>query len=225
MHDLRFAVLALTVALAACSAPGRDTTLVEPTDPDFRLTASSPTSIAAPLDLADVFERVAPAVVTVRTLTEIPGAIPSVFGVRRASAGVGSGVLVAESGHILTASHVVHTADQVEVEFLRGERIEARVIATDPSADLACVELVSAPPAYVRPVELAGLSTVRVGEPAFVVGAPLGITHTLTVGHVSALRRGAPGLEGLRPLGLIQTDAAISPGNSGGPLFDLDGHV
>jgi S1-C subfamily serine protease len=173
-----------------------------------------------------LFERVDPAVVVLRTLgrdvTAAGGGIREV-----ASAGIGSGVLVDGEGHVVTAAHVVHTADRVVAEFLDGRRLEARVVSSNPELDLALLRLEDVP-LDVDPVELGDSSAVRVGQQVFVVGAPYGIGHSLSVGYISGRRAMQPGApEHLHGVSgeMFQTDAAINQGNSGGPVFDLDGRV
>lgn len=183
--------------------------------------AAPPVAAAAPL--SKVFRRVDPAVVVVRTSErkpdpQVPGAVATRV------AGIGSGVLVAAEGKVVTAAHVVQTADQVTVEFGEGTRVQARVVASDAAADLALLQLERVPSGVV-PARLGDSDRAEVGDQVFVVGAPLGITHTLTVGHVSARRRPNNTFGGLVSAELLQTDAAINQGNSGGPMFNLDGEV
>jgi serine protease Do len=173
--------------------------------------------------LEDVFERVQDSVVTVYTAGRT--GVVAQDGRSATAEGIGSGTLIDEAGHVLTASHVVQTADVVAVEFRGGERVEARVLRTLPSVDLALLQLTGAVPAGVRPVELGDSDAMRVAARVFVVGAPLGVGHTLTVGHLSA-RRNTPSLIGMGDeVEVLQTDAAINQGNSGGPLFNMAGEV
>jgi S1-C subfamily serine protease len=173
--------------------------------------------------LEDVFERVQGSVVTVYTAGRT-GAVAQ-DGRSATAEGIGSGTLIDDEGHVLTASHVVQTADVVAVEFRSGERLEARVMRTLPSVDLALLKLTGKLPEGVRPVKLGDSDAMRVAAQVFVVGAPLGVGHTLTVGHLSA-RRDTPSLLGLGDeVEVLQTDAAINQGNSGGPLFNMAGEV
>src|SRR3989442_6066316 len=146
---------------------------------------------AAPLSataqsLSEIFKRVNPAVVVVHTEEK---EIPKSPGMEPVSvAGLGSGVLVSADGQVLTAAHVVQTADAIVVEFLTGEVLKARVVSSEPAADVALLQLERAPldsPA----ARLGDSDVVEVGDQVFVVGAPMGISHTLTVGHISARRR------------------------------------
>ncbi len=174
-----------------------------------------PTPAAEP-SLRDLYERVKDAVVLVRTVERDPGA-------GRAAEGLGSGFLVAER-RVVTAAHVVQVADLVAVEFSSGEILRARVVASEPWADIALLELDRVPANPVT-VPLGDSSAARVGDPVFVVGAPLGMTSTLTVGYVSGRRTVNNLAGGFGEADLLQTDAAINQGNSGGPLFNLQGEV
>ncbi len=138
--------------------------------------------------------------------------------------GLGSGVLVSADGKVLTAAHVVHTADAVGVEFWNGQIIPARVIASAPEADVALLQLEKVPD-EVSPAELGDSDHVEIGEEVFVIGNPYGLGRTLTAGYVSARHRPKNGSRDETSLEMLQTDAAINMGNSGGPMFDMDGKV
>jgi serine protease Do len=174
-------------------------------------------------DLESVFGRVQTSVVTIRT-TSHAGAMTS-EGTLASTDGIGSGVLVSESGEVMTAAHVVQTADAVAVLFPTGEVMLADVVASDPSADVALLKLQDAPPKSAHVAAVGDSDRTTVASQAFVVGAPLGYSHTLTVGHISARRPAPPERAGLVHAELFQTDAAINQGNSGGPLFNMDGEV
>lgn len=173
-------------------------------------------------ELRDTFRRVKSSVVVVRT-AENHGAA-SLSGWLLGSTGLGSGVLISDDGKLLTAAHVIQTADKVTVEFIDGLQVTARVVSSEPNADVALLQLESVP-AGVEPARLGDSDKVEVGDEVFVVGAPYGLSHTLSAGHISG--RFAPdyGL-GVRPgYEYLQTDAAINRGNSGGPIFDMKGEV
>lgn len=139
--------------------------------------------------------------------------------------GLGSGVLISNDGQILTAAHVVQTADRVVVLFSDGMRSDAEVIGSDTVNDVALLRLRDRPPANAHVALLSNSDAVRVGQRVFVVGAPRGISHTLTVGHISARRKPKRAVRTVSDTELFQTDAAINQGNSGGPMFDMNGTV
>jgi S1-C subfamily serine protease len=184
------------------------------------LTASG---ASAAESLSDVFERVKTSVVVIRTTQrEIQ---PQSRGQMVSTAGMGSGVLVSSDGRVMTAAHVVQTADRVEVEFLNGDVIAARVVGSEPSADVALLHLELPPPRQARVAELGDSDRVKVGDAVFVVGAPLGITYSLTSGIISARRSPEMMMGEFQLAEFFQTDAAINVGNSGGPLFSMDGKL
>jgi S1-C subfamily serine protease len=180
-------------------------------------------SLSAQNSVADVFQDVNGAVVTLHTAAS--KLIPNNQGRMTSVSGMGSGAIIDSDGTILTAAHVVQTADAVVVEFPDGHKQEARVISSVVGADLALVRLVGPLPSGVRPLTLADSDSLGVGEQVLVIGAPLGQTHSLSVGHVSARRSKAAFLPMDRPIEFIQTDASINQGNSGGPMLDMRGRV
>jgi S1-C subfamily serine protease len=137
--------------------------------------------------------------------------------------GVGTGVIVNADGSILTAHHVVADATAIEVVFADGTRSAADVVEADPDSDTAVLVTEDLPEAVV-PAILAG--PPRVGDATFAVGNPLGLVASLSAGVVSGLDRSVP-LQGTDVVldGLIQFDAAVNPGNSGGPLLNTAGQV
>jgi S1-C subfamily serine protease len=181
--------------------------------------ARAPTSAQ---DLAQIFQQVSGAVVVVRK-TEIAVSHRS-NGRPVSMEGLGSGVLVSGDGKVVTAAHVVQTADTVIVEFADHGPILAEVISSEPAADVALLQLQRVP-AGVKPVKLGDSDQALIGEQVFVVGAPLGISHTLTVGHLSARRKPNAAFSGMFAAEFFQTDAAINGGNSGGPMFNRNGEV
>jgi serine protease DegQ len=199
-----FAWIGAALALAGCS-PGDDDEPVEPV-------AAPPTAATPDTTLGDVpgiIASVGPSVVTVFTQTS-------------QGAGSGSGVIWDDDGRIVTNFHVVRAAGDVQVALADGTRLAARVVGTDERTDLAVLE-----------VERDGLPAAefadalpRVGELAIALGSPLGLANSASAGIVSALHRNLPS-GGTTPalVDLLQTDAAISPGNSGGALVNGDGVV
>ncbi len=176
-------------------------------------------SMAQPI--GNIYRRVNASVVVINTKQKElrPGAN------RMVSVGaLGSGVLISEDGKVLTAAHVVQVADTIEVEVMGGETVSATVIGSLPQMDIAMLQLASVP----KGMEVAPLGdsdSVQVGDRVFVVGAPFGITHSLTVGYISARRHPTENESGIWGAEFFQTDAAVNPGNSGGPMFNMAGEV
>ncbi len=177
---------------------------------------------AAP-SLSQSFKRVDSAVVVVRTSERVlAGQRSNAHEVR--APGLGSGVLISADGKVLTAAHVVQTADTVAVEFPGDVLIKATIVAADPAADVALLQ-VDRVPEGVQPAKLGDSDKAEVGDEIFIVGAPFGMSHTLTVGHLSARRRPNTTFGSMETTEVFQTDAAINQGNSGGPMFNLGGEV
>ncbi len=135
----------------------------------------------------------------------------------------GSGFLVDDEGHVLTNAHVVGDDRQVEVS-IGGRRLGATVRGVEPSVDVAVLRL-DGDPGDVAPLALADDPGLRVGDPVVAIGAPFGLQGSLSTGVVSGLRRQIDSPNGFAITGVIQTDAALNPGNSGGPVLDLSGRV
>ena len=170
-------------------------------------------------EVSAIVQRVGPAVVHVR-------AIPASGRAGRRGRGLssGSGVIVSPDGYTLTNSHVVHGSAGVEVELTDGRTILADLVGDDPATDLALLRVAS--DGTLPCAQLANSNELRVGDFAVAVGSPFGLTHTVTLGIVSALGRSLASREaGRRIEGVIQTDAPLNPGNSGGPLLDDRGRV
>lgn len=166
-------------------------------------------------DVTRVAEAIGPAVLHVRTIQAQGGG--------QARLGGGSGVIVAPDGYALTNHHVVAGATAIEAELADGRTLLADVVGTDPATDLALLKVASS---GSFPHALLGDSNrVRVGDFVLAVGSPFGLARTVTLGIVSALGRTLPGGAGRRIEGVIQTDALLNPGNSGGPLVDARGEV
>jgi S1-C subfamily serine protease len=163
-------------------------------------------------EVAAVVERVGPSVVHVRTLRA-----------RGSAVGGGSAVLVTPEGHALTNSHVVRGAAAIEAELADGRCLIADLLGDDPATDLAVLRV--AAPAPLPHASLGDSNAVRVGDVAIAVGAPFGLARTVTMGIISALGRTLEGGGGRKIEGVLQTDAPVNPGNSGGPLLDGEGRV
>jgi S1-C subfamily serine protease len=166
-----------------------------------------------------VYRAVVPSVVLVEIERPTPSASPGI------DEGVGSGVIVNLAGDILTSLHVVADATEIHVTFADGTRSPAEIINRDQMNDIAVLRAES-PPAEIVPATLGDPAGVREGSEAYAVGSPFGLPNSMSEGVISGLGRSFF-LEdsGVVLRGLIQIDAAVNPGNSGGPLLDREGHV
>jgi S1-C subfamily serine protease len=178
------------------------------------------------LDLAerrviDVYQRVAPAVVSITTRATVR----DFFYNEIPQEGSGSGFVIDTLGHLLTNYHVIEGAEEIDVSFGEGNAYPAEVVGADPRNDIAVLR-VEAPAELLVPVELGTSTNLLVGQRAIAIGNPFGqFGRTLTTGVISALGRTLENEDGRPITGVIQTDAAINRGNSGGPLLDSSGRV
>jgi S1-C subfamily serine protease len=242
-HGIRHILFVVaTLSLAGCVglesflAP-TPTPLPPPTPTPFPTPAPvTPAALALPdqvpaideagLDFAerrviDVYNRVAPSVVTITTKILRRGFFFEVI----PEEGAGSGFVLDKQGHILTNFHVVEGAQNIEVTFEGDLVFTAEVVGLDPRNDVAVLQI-DAPADLLTPVELGSSSSLQVGQRAIAIGNPFGqFSRTLTTGVISALDRTLEGQDGRLISGVIQTDAAINRGNSGGPLLDSSGRV
>jgi S1-C subfamily serine protease len=168
-----------------------------------------------------VVEKVRPSVVNIRVLRGT-GKISRSGNGNDEGGGSGSGFIIAPDGYILTNSHVVHGAGKMEVSLADGRQVDAVLIGDDPESDLAVIRI-NAP--HLSHVTLADSSSIRVGQIAIAIGSPYGFQQTVTAGVVSALGRSMRSKSGRLIDDVIQTDAALNPGNSGGPLLNSRGEV
>jgi S1-C subfamily serine protease len=172
--------------------------------------------------LRDVFREVRPSVVVVATKQK-----DAVEGSARGFVdmlGLGSGVVISDEGDVLTAAHVVAAADRILVSLADGTAVPAHVVASSISADVALVRLDAIPDGLVA-AKLADSDRLEIGDPIFVVGHPYGLDYTLTTGVLSAKRRPKKVAGTMAMRELFQTDAAVNQGNSGGPMFNMQGEV
>lgn len=196
---------------------------------------------ARPESLAPLAEKVSPAVVNITTTTLVEGRtgpqgiVPEgspfedffkEFQDRnrdqdrpRRSSALGSGFVISEDGYVVTNNHVIDGADEIRIEFFDGEELEAEVVGTDPNTDIALLKVKADKPLAFVP--FGDSDTARVGDWVMAMGNPLGQGFSVSAGIVSARNRALSGTYD----DYIQTDAAINRGNSGGPLFNMDGEV
>jgi serine protease Do len=167
----------------------------------------------------EVFRKVAPSVVVIRA----KGRDISAGGQSR-FAETGSGVLISPDGKVMTAAHVVHAMDEISVQFLEGETVKARVVASEPAADLSLLQLERVP-AGAKASPLANSDGLRVGDPVIVVGAPYGLSYSLSSGLISARWKPNTVYKTMPLAEFFQTTATINTGNSGGPMFAMNGEV
>mgnify|MGYP002713077875 CR=1 FL=1 len=195
---------------------------------------------AAPESFADLAERISPSVVNITTTTTVAAPVDggpivpegSPFedffkdfngpngprGPQRSNA-LGSGFVTSEDGYIVTNNHVIEGADEISIEFFSGAKLDAELVGTDPKTDIALLKVKSATP--LPYVNFGNSDVMRVGDWVMAVGNPLGQGFSVSAGIVSARNRELSGTYD----DFIQTDAAINRGNSGGPLFNMDGEV
>jgi len=240
---LLLVILLLPLGITSCgffrpplANPGRaltvaaSTPILIPTVTPTRIPATLADDIAyidqAGLDIAerrvvDVYQRVAPSVVSITTQVLRRNFFFEVV----PEEGAGSGFVLDTQGHILTNYHVIEGAQEIEVSFSDETVLSGTVVGVDPRNDIAVVR-VDAPPELLLPVAFGGSAALKVGQRAIAIGNPFGqFGRTLTTGVISALNRSLEGSDGRTITGIIQTDAAINRGNSGGPLLDSSGRV
>ncbi|MCR4393737.1 MAG: trypsin-like peptidase domain-containing protein [Dehalococcoidales bacterium] len=164
--------------------------------------------------VASIYENASPAVFQIN-VTQTRAGISGTF----KQNGQGTGFLIDKDGHILTNNHVVKGASSVYV-VIDGDEVEAKVLGTDPTHDLAVIRIDPTRVAGINPLQLGDSDAVKPGQMAIAIGNPYGLDDTITVGVISGLNRNIGGMTGM-----IQTDATLNPGNSGGPLLNVNGQV
>ncbi len=211
------AFLAIGIALGAfLQSPRQSEAIAQPIVVQGQLTD-------AELRVVRLFEEATPSVVFVATEQDV--VVRNVFGAfRDVRSGTGSGFVWDKDGHIVTNFHVIRAATRVNVTFSDGQTRPAEVVGTAPDKDLAVLK-VDPDGLTLRSTPVGDSEALRVGQSVYAIGNPFGLDRTLTAGVVSALGRTIESLNGRTIYDVIQTDAAVNPGNSGGPLLDSSGRL
>jgi S1-C subfamily serine protease len=187
--------------------------------------SSSFRPVDRPLSIGDVYQRARPGVVRVATESVVKSSDPlGLFQTQQTERGLGSGFVISKGGFVVTNYHVVQGAERIRVSFSNNESMSATLVGKDPSTDVAVLK-VDTPSRALSPLALGDSDGVRVGDEVVAIGNPLGYERTVTSGIVSAVGRAiqAPNMSLIDQV--IQTDAAINQGNSGGPLLNAAGRV
>jgi len=220
-----YAALAAAAALGGGVAVGAvallgglegDTTVV--TETTEAPSAQSAPTAAGTLSVNEIYERAAPGVVQITTMSGSGVSLP-------AGRALGSGFVIDKAGHIVTNYHVIEGgSNEIRVSFSNRDTVEAELVGSDPSTDLAVLR-VDASATALTPLSLGNSDGVEVGDPVVAIGNPFGLDRTATAGIVSALQRLITAPNRFTIDHVIQTDAPINHGNSGGPLLDDQGQV
>ena len=223
------AVLGGGVALAGAAAfgdLGGETTTVREVAAQAAPAASQVPPKA--LSIGDIYQRSAGGVVQVTSTSVVTVPADPFFGdlfpSQQQQQSLGSGFVIDKTGHIVTNYHVVQGAKKINVSFSNGASTKATIVGVDPSSDLAVLK-VDASSRALTPLQLGNSDTMRVGDPVVAIGNPFGLDRTVTAGIVSAIQRAITAPNGYTIDHVIQTDAAINHGNSGGPLLNRRGQV
>jgi putative serine protease PepD len=235
MRHKRTPYLIAVVALAAgagvgagsyaiAGGGGTTTTVVQPVS-----ATGSPAAATKTMSVNGVYRAARDGVVEITTTTNASSSDNSPFpfgggSSSPSSQAQGSGFVYDTDGHVITNDHVVQGARSISVMFADGSKYAAKVVGADPSTDLAVLK-VNAPSSKLHPLTLGDSSKVQVGDGVVAIGAPFGLDETVTSGIVSALNRDISGTNNYTISNVIQTDAAINHGNSGGPLLEMSGQV
>ena len=213
----------VALLLIAFNAIGSDTTktVVEQAPIGQPLESNNARGLTA----RDIYKRDAPGVAFIRANIVQQSQSPFGFGpMTQQGTATGSGFVIDKNGSILTNAHVVASATKITVSFGNKESVPAQVVGRDVNDDLALIK-VNPSGLNLKPLALGDARSVQVGDPTIAIGNPFGLDRTLTTGVVSALQRKIQAPNGFAISNVIQTDAALNPGNSGGPLLDAAGRV
>jgi S1-C subfamily serine protease len=180
------------------------------------------------LSIGDIYQRSSGGVVQVTSTSVVTVPADPFFGnlfpSQQQQRSLGSGFVIDKTGHIVTNYHVVQGAKKINVSFSNGASTKATIVGVDPSSDIAVLK-VGASSRALTPLPLGNSDEMRVGDPVVAIGNPFGLDRTVTAGIVSAIQRAITAPNGYTIDHVIQTDAAINHGNSGGPLLNAQGQV
>jgi len=224
------AVLGGGVALGGAAALGKlgeDTTIIRE---EAAPSSAAPAAFASEkrMSINEIYRSAAPAVVhietTLRSQTPTDPFFGNPFGTTQTQRALGSGFVIDKAGHVVTNYHVVRDAEEVQVSFSNNERIKASVVGEDPSTDTAVLK-VNVKSRALKTLALGNSDSVRVGDQVIAIGNPFGLDRSVTAGIVSAVQRRIEAPNSYSISHVIQTDAALNHGNSGGPLLNAQGQV
>jgi S1-C subfamily serine protease len=213
--------IAAAIGAALDTDSGAASTVVTTVEGASPAPASFAKSSGSAKSIQQIYDTAGPGVVQVTSTTVVSQ--DPFFGAQQARS-LGSGFVIDEAGHIVTNYHVVENAQKVEVNFSGDDRVQATVVGSDPSTDVAVLKI-DAQARALSPLPLGNSNVVRVGDAVVAIGNPFGLERTVTAGIVSALQRRIQAPNGFTIDKAIQTDAPINHGNSGGPLLDSRGRV
>jgi S1-C subfamily serine protease len=180
-----------------------------------------------PMSINEIYRASAPGVVHIETTSRVQQSsdfFGNPFGTSQTQRALGSGFVIDKAGHIVTNYHVVRGASTIQVSFSNNERFKARVVGVDPSTDSAVLQ-VDVKSRALKSLPLGNSESVRVGDAVIAIGNPFGLDRSVTAGIVSAVQRRIEAPNQLSISHVIQTDAALNHGNSGGPLLNAQGQV
>src|ERR671931_2528603 len=224
------ALLGGGIALGGAAAVGKlgdNTTIIRE---EAATGSSEPAAFPAakPESINAIYRASAPGVVHIETTSRVAQPTDpffgNPFGTTETQRALGSGFVIDKAGHIVTNYHVVRGASTIQVSFSNNERFKARLVGVDPSTDIAVLK-VDVKARALKPLTLGDSDTVRVGDQVIAIGNPFGLDRSVTAGIVSAVQRRISAPNNLSISHVIQTDAALNHGNSGGPLLDAQGDV
>ena len=203
------------------SSPARTVTVSTAVTPSGETQTASSVSTTT-LSPGEVYRRAKASVASITA--DVQSASSDPFGSATSGQVSGSGFVISKDGLIVTNDHVVAGATNIKVRLGTGAAVSAKLVGQDASTDIALLKI-DAAGQNLTPLALGDSAKVAVGDGTYAIGSPYGLDETLTTGVVSALQRDIQSPDGYSITGVIQTDAALNPGNSGGPLFDTTGKV